>query len=171
MAAPEATLVEIAGMGGIVPKISAGKLREVAAIALEKFGGNLKTALELPLKQARKALKQFPGVGDPGAEKILLFTGTQPVFAMDSNILRVVCRLGFSVETKNYSASYRAAQQSLTREIPANCDVLIRAYQLLRRLGMEICKRSKPLCEACPLQRDCDYFRNSFRGDISATQN
>ena len=171
LAAPQATLAEIGGMGGIVPTISARKIREVAAIALEKFNGRLKDALELPPKLARKALKEFPGMGDPGAEKILLFTGTEPVFAMDSNILRVICRLGFSVETRNYSASYRAAQQSLTGEIPANCDALIRAYQLLRRHGMEICKRSKPLCDTCPLQRDCEYFHNSFRGDISAAQN
>ena len=171
LAAPQATLVEIGGMGGIVPKISARKIREVAAIALEKFKGRLQDALKLPPKQARKALKQFPGVGDPGAEKILLFTGAEPVFAMDSNILRVVCRLGFSVETKNYSASYRAAQKSLAGEVPENCDALIRAYQLLRQHGQEICKRSKPLCETCPIRRDCGYFRNSFRGDISAAQN
>jgi endonuclease-3 len=169
-AAPQAVLVEIGGMGGILPKISARKLREVAAIALEKFDGRLQDALKLPPKQARKALKQFPGVGDPGAEKILLFTGTEPVFAMDSNVLRVVCRLGFSEETKNYSASYRAAQQSLQGQIPANGDALVRAYQLLRRHGMEICRRTNPLCESCPLQRECDYFHTSFRGNSSGGQ-
>ncbi len=106
-------------------------------------------------------------MGDPGAEKLLLFTRTEPVFAMDSNVLRVVGRLGFSEETKNYSASYRAAQHSLAGQIPANCDALIRAYQLLRQHGMDICKRSKPLCRSCPLQCDCDYFQTAFRGNIS----
>ncbi len=171
LAAPQETLVEIASMGGIVPRISARKLREVAAIALQKFDGRLQDALKGPPKAARKALKQFPGVGAPGADKILLFTRTEPVFAMDSNVLRVVCRLGFSKETKNYSASYRAAQNSLAGQLPANCDALIRAYQLLRQHGMEICKRSKPLCESCPLQRDCEYFHTAFRGYVSTGQN
>jgi endonuclease-3 len=31
--------------------------------------------LKLPYAQAKKALKQFPNIGDPGAEKILMFCG------------------------------------------------------------------------------------------------
>jgi len=164
LAAPQPVLLEICGMGGIVPKNSAAKLREIAALVLEKFHGRLDSVLTFPSRQARKALKEFPGVGDPGADKILLFTRAEPVFAMDSNALRVVCRLGFSPEAKNYSATYRAAQAALAAEIPHTCDALLRAYQLLRKHGMEICKRSKPLCEECPLQRDCEFFLSAYRG-------
>ena len=43
---------------------------------------------------SEKALKRFPSIGDPGAEKILLFTRSYPVMALDSNGLRVLCRVG-----------------------------------------------------------------------------
>ena len=35
--------------------------------------------------------------GEPGAEKVLLFSGSAPVLALDSNALRVLLRLGFGL--------------------------------------------------------------------------
>ena len=43
-------------------------------------------------------LKKFPAIGDPGVDKILLLTRTEPVMALDSNGLRVLVRLGFGAE-------------------------------------------------------------------------
>ena len=60
-------------MRGIVPEQSVEKLRRCAEIALEEFDGELGPILRRPLAQAEKALKRFPAIGDPGAEKILLF--------------------------------------------------------------------------------------------------
>jgi hypothetical protein len=42
----------------------------------------LQGVLKKPLPQARKALKVFPGIGDPAADKILLFTHAYPVMAL-----------------------------------------------------------------------------------------
>jgi hypothetical protein len=50
--------------------------------------------LKKPLPQAKKALKRFPSIGDPGAEKILLLTRSYPVMALYSNGLRTLCRVG-----------------------------------------------------------------------------
>jgi endonuclease-3 len=154
--ASRAKLVSI-GKAGIVPLNTADKLREIAEIAVEEFDGDLKPVLKLPLEQAKKALRKFPSIGEPGAEKILLIAGSHPVLALDSNGLRVLLRFGFGREDKNYTKSYRSAQEAVAPHLPLDVAWLTRAHQLLRRHGQELCKTNHPHCDACPLRDDCSY--------------
>lgn len=158
LAAKHAALAEV-GKAGILPDVSAEKLLTIAKIAYEEFDSDLHLALKKPFPQAKKALKRFPGIGDPGAEKILLFTRSCPVMALDSNGLRVLCRVGFAEEQKNYSVTYRLAQHAICDQLPGDCDSLIRAHQLLRQHGQELCKRSKPRCAECPVRDGCNFGR------------
>jgi endonuclease III len=160
LAAPPPALQQI-GRKGILPSGTAAKLYQIAEIAIDEFDGDLGPVLKLPLKDAKKALQKFPSIGEPAAERILLFARSHPVFSMDSNVLRVVQRLGFAREEKSYSASYRRAQEAVAPELPEDFDGRIEAYQLLRRHGQQLCKRSHPLCEACPLRAGCAYARAS----------
>ena len=161
LAAPMEDLLEVARLGGGHPELRVARLKEIAQIVLNDFGGNLNQALKLPLPQARKALQSFPAIGAPGAEKILLFTRTYPLLALESNGLRVLLRLGFGEERKNYSASYASVQAALKDEIGDDCGFLIRAHQLLRQHGKELCRRSNPACDACPVNECCNYYQNS----------
>jgi len=156
MAAPTDQLLE-AAVRGIVPDQSVKKLRRSAEIALHEFGGDLRPILKRPLAQAKKALKRFPAIGDPGAEKILLFCRAFPILALDSNGLRVLIRLGFGEEKPNYSATYRLVREAIEDELIKEYSWLIKAHKLLRRHGQELCKRSKPRCGECPLQRGCPW--------------
>jgi len=158
LAAKHSALAAI-GKAGILPDISAEKLLAIAKIAHEEFDSNLRSVLKKPLPQAKKALKKFPSIGDPGAEKVLLLTGSYPVMALDSNGLRVLCRVGFAEEQKNYSATYRLVQDAIREQLPRDYDSLIRAHQLLRHHGQELCKRSKPRCTECPVKYACNYGR------------
>ncbi len=151
-------LLQVASLGGMRPETRVGKLREIALIALEEFDGDLGPVLTQPLAQAKKSLKKFPGIGDPGAEKILLFTRSFPLLALDSNGLRVLLRVGFGLEQKNYSASYRSVQEALKDQIGKDYEFLIRAHQLLRRHGKDLCHTNHPACEMCPLNRNCRYY-------------
>ena len=160
LAAQHSALVAI-GKAGILPDVSAEKLLTIAKIAYEEFDSDLRAALRKPLPQAKKALKRFPSIGDPGAEKILLFTRSYRVMAIDSNGLRVLCRVGFATEQKNYSATYGLVQDAIREQLPRDYDSLIRAHQLLRQHGQELCKRSKPRCVECPLRRVCAYGRKA----------
>src|SRR5271170_2427777 len=144
------------GKAGILPDVSAEKLLTIAKIAYEEFDSDLRAVLKKPLPQAKKALKRFPSIGDPCAEKILLFTRSYPVMALDSNGLRVLCRAGFEEEQKNYSATYRSIHDAIRGQLPRDYDSLIRAHQLLRQHGQELCKRSKPRCAKCPLRDSCN---------------
>jgi endonuclease-3 len=156
LAAPRKVLLEVAEFG-ITPDQTVDKLRDIAAITLDEFQGDLAAVLRWPLPAAKKALKKYPSIGEPGAEKILLFSKSYPVLALDSNGLRVLLRLGFGKGEKSYAKSYRSAQEAVDSEIKRDCDWLIEAHQLLRRHGRELCGRSQPRCEVCPLRRDCAY--------------
>lgn len=158
-AAPRQALLEVARLGGMRPEMRADRLRFIAELTISEFQGDLRRALKLPLPQAKKALKLFPTIGDPGAEKILVFTGTAPILAPDSNGLRVLVRLGYCQERKNYNATYRAAQDALAGQTGTDCAWLVEVHQLLRRHGQELCRRTQPACPACPLIESCDYGR------------
>ncbi len=157
-AKPE-VLWEVAEMGGMMADARVGKLLTIARIASERFNGSLRAVLDRPPADAKRELKRFPGVGDPGAEKILLFTQRLPVLALESNGLRTLVRLGFGEEKKNYSATYRSAQAAVEPQIEKDCAWLVRAHQLLCRHGRETCKRTKPSCNACPVSEECAYYR------------
>lgn len=156
-------LLEITKLAGIVPELRAQRLRQIAEVAHWVFKDDLKAVLKKPLAEAKKALKRFPTIGDPGAEKILMLTRSYPVLSLESNGLRVLLRLGFAEEKKSYSATYRAVQEALKPQLPSDYDFLIAAHQLLRQHGQELCKRSRPLCDGCPLKDDCRYFRRGNR--------
>ncbi|HSS20678.1 MAG TPA: hypothetical protein VLL54_11435 [Pyrinomonadaceae bacterium] len=158
LAASGEELNRIARLGGGHPELRGARLQEIARIVLHDFEGDLNNALQLPLPQAKKSLQLFPSIGLPGAEKILLFTRTYPVLALESNGLRVLLRLGFGEEGKNYARSYASVQEDLKGEIGSDFDFLISAYQLLRKHGQELCRRTKPQCESCPLQSSCAYY-------------
>ena len=159
LAASDKELTAILRLGGIVPELRATRLKEIAARVQRKYAGDLAAALRGPWSDAKKALKGFPTIGDPGAEKILLFTRTAPVAAVPSNCVHVPLRLGWGEAHKSYAADYRSAQEALGEALPEDCDARLRAYLLLQRHGQELCKRSRPRCEVCPVTSDCRYYQ------------
>jgi len=156
--ATDETLLEIARLGGMHPVGRMEKLRRIAHIALQEFNGDLDQILKKPISQAKKSLKRFPGIGDPGAEKILLFSNTYPILALDSNGLRVLLRLGYGEGRKAYSAAYRSAQVAVEKEMKNDFKWLIATHQLLRRHGQELCKSADPHCPECPLKSSCSFY-------------
>src|SRR5262249_38035439 len=104
--------------GGMQPARRAQKLIDSAEIISADFKNDLRPVLALPEAKARKAVKLFPGVGDPFADRIFLYTRTHTILALDSNALRVLLRLGYGVETSNYSKTYKSAQSAAAHELP-----------------------------------------------------
>jgi endonuclease-3 len=160
LAAAHERILEATKLGGMHPDQRVNRLREIALITINEFGGDLRQALKLPLPKAKQALKKFPSIGEPSAEKILLFTRSYPVLGLDSNGLRVLVRLGFGDEKKNYTATYRSVQESIQGQLTEDYDWLINAHILLRQHGKELCKTIAPECEKCPVRKSCAYFNN-----------
>jgi len=160
VAASDAQLLAVTKEGGILPQVFAQKLRKIGETAVRDFGGgDLRSLLKLSYSDAKKALMRFPGIGEPGAEKILLHTGSYPVLALDSNALRVLVRLGYAREEKSYDATYRAIQKAVAPELVRDPKWLAEARALLRTHGQEVCKRTAPSCEICAVSDRCAYYR------------
>lgn len=151
--APVAKLAAALKAGGMVPEQRAMRLKEVAARARkEKLHGDA--------AEVRKALKRFPNIADPGADRILLFAGIAPVAAVPSNCPQVLPRIARGRDAKSYAAQYREAQEAIEAGVAGTVEARQRAYLLLKRHGQEICKRSSPRCGACPVRSECAFARN-----------
>jgi endonuclease III len=157
LGAPHERLVEAIHKGGMRPPERANKLLEAAEIANEVGLPELRRLAKQGGPAARRVLKRFPGIGDPGADKLLLAAGSAVTLAPDSNALRVLVRLGFGKEDKSYTRTYRSAAEAAGPELPSDSAWLAGAHQLLRRHGQELCKRTDPACDACPLEKACAY--------------
>ena len=142
----------------MVPELRALRLKEIAMRVRDAFGGDLRAVLAGPLSEARKTLKKFPGIADPGADRILLFAGIAPIAAVPSNSPHVLVRLLYGQDHENYGASYREAQQAIATEVPETFNARMRAYLLLKHHGQRICKRTNPKCEDCPVRSNCSFF-------------
>ena len=164
LAAQTAALARALKAGGLIPDLRARRLKEIAAKVRSEFGGNLLSGLTGPVAAARKTLKQFPGIADPGADRILLFGKIAPVAAVPSNCPHVLVRIRGGPKQGKYSAEYRAAQQAIAAELPETFHARKRAYLLLKKHGQELCKRSTPKCEECPVNSACSYFAEKRRG-------
>ena len=160
-ARPEALLQVTAR--GILKDTFAEKLRECARIALTV--GDLQALVRRgPLAAATKALRAFPGIGEPGAEKILLLSGREALLAPDSNALRVLARVGIIAEDPSYPRLYAAGRRAgaaLGRGVAA----MQEAHLVLQRHGQTLCKRSAPRCGDCVLEPRCAFAQRQARLD------
>jgi endonuclease-3 len=162
--APMPVLADIARRGGMHPQKRAERLVEIGRLAIAECDGDIAGRLRaLPLAKARVLLKKFPSVGDPGADRILLFAGIAPRACVESNGLRALVRLGFAAEGKSYAEAYRNAVAALAEAGSTDSEWLRRAWLVLREHGKALCKRSAPVCEPCPLDPVCGHRAISGR--------
>ncbi|HXA75549.1 MAG TPA: hypothetical protein VNV41_00300 [Candidatus Acidoferrales bacterium] len=156
-------LASVLKAGGIVPELRALRLKTIATQVRDEFGGDLRVALAGPLSGARQILKQFPGIADPGADRILLFAGIKPIAAVPSNCAQVLPRVFDGQQQGTYRANYRQTQLAIAADVPETFDARTRAYLLLKVHGQEICKRTNPKCEVCPASSKCAFFASHRR--------
>jgi endonuclease-3 related protein len=170
LAASKTNLAKLLRLGGIVSEQRAERLQEIARKVKSGYGGDLKAVLKKWVQEekkqpgkgirgAKKILREFPVIGEPSAEKILLFSNLAPVAAVPSACVEVPARLWFGKAGKNYAADYRAAREILNVGLPAAFAARQRAYLLLKKHGQQTCKRSNPRCEVCPLTGQCAYIQ------------
>jgi endonuclease-3 len=158
LAADRDVLLSLAKMGGMRPETRVFRWLEIARIALEQFGGELDAILKEPYPKALKALKQFPNVGGPGAEKILLYCGAGEGLPLDWNGSRVLLRLGFGrAQARNYSAQYKSIQEAVAGQLPKGAEALAHAHLLLKQHGKSLCRDKGPDCGECPVVEMCRY--------------
>jgi len=155
--ADRSILLPLAARGGMRPETRVFRWREIARITREQFAGSLDQILDWPYAKAKKALKLFPTVGDPGAEKILMLCGRAEGLPLESNGVRVLTRVGYGRTEKAYGKMYRSVQEALKGQLPRGAGPLTRAHLLLRQHGREICHTNGPACGDCPVVDLCGW--------------
>jgi endonuclease-3 related protein len=125
----------------------------------ENWGDSLEKVFAGDWEPLREALLGVHGVGEETADSILLYAGNKAVFVIDGYTRRIVERLGLKTEGGKYSDYQRLFMNNLPQD-PA----LFNEYHaLLVALGKNVCKKSKPRCEECPLTKVCLFSSGLMR--------
>lgn len=141
--------------GAIAFAERAERLRVVARRVAGAWNGKLDDALKPSLDAARRELMRYPTIAEAGAERLLMIAGWYPVLGLDSNSVRVLLRLGYGAEHRDWKTAYRGVRDAAAAELPLRADKRREAHLLLRRHGQCVCRCSRPECGECPLADDC----------------
>lgn len=118
-------------------------ISDCAKVLVEKYNSELPQDIE--------HLLSLPGIGPYTAGAISSIAFSNPVPAVDGNVIRVFSRLfAISEEGPTLERTCRTIGSNIIdRNSPGNFN------QALMELGATICKPSSPSCSACPVQDLC----------------
>lgn len=108
------------------------------------------------MPETRKELEALPGIGAYTAGAILSLAYHQREAILDGNLVRIFSRLyelEFLPTEKNCAEIY----WEYAREV-ADSPKAYMHNEALMELGRMICKTKTPLCETCPLHKECRAF-------------
>lgn len=99
----------------------------------------------------RAELLSYKGVGPETADSMVLYAAGKPSFVIDAYTRRLGERYGLArgLSYDGWKALFEAA-------LPPDVKVYNEYHALLVRLGKDLCRKTKPLCAACPLRRGCE---------------
>lgn len=136
----------------------ARNLHKAAKMITDEYDG------VLPL--TRQELEKLPGIGRSTAAAIMSLAYQSPDAILDGNAKRVFLRYNGITEDPKATATINKLWEIAEQCLPKNS---ARAYtQGLMDLGANICKRSKPSCEYCPLKNECTAYTTSITHLIPA---
>ena len=140
---------ECISIGGLA-KIKAPRIKQVLNLIIERCGNlDLSFLREMPLDEAKKWLKELPGVGPKTAGIILCFSLGMPAMAVDTHIERVVKRLGLVGPKTTVEKA-----QDMLEEMVEDHQVYPLHVALITH-GRQVCKAPRPLCPRCVLEERC----------------
>jgi endonuclease III len=123
-------------------EVKAPRLVQLAAILVERYGGQVPNSLE--------ALLALPGVGRKTANCVLIYAFEIPALCVDTHMHRITNRLGW-VRTKTPEQTERALELVIPRDLWA------RSNRLFLQHGRAICTPGVPRCSVCPIRSWCAY--------------
>ena len=124
----------------------ARNLKKTAIKLIEEFKGQLPKDIE--------KLKSLPGIGEYTSRSILAIAHNEPYIPMDGNVERILKRV-FLLKTNNeISKENLNKKKSFFGFSKRSSDYA----QAIMEIGALICKPSIPLCNHCPLTKNCKAF-------------
>ena len=124
-------------------------LKKTANILVKNFNGRLPSTID--------ELKLLPGIGDYTANAIMAIAFNKSFIPLDGNIERVIKRL------LNLKLISQVSKEKLiNKKKILGTSVRASDYaQALMELGALICRPKSPLCNQCPLIKNCKSFKNN----------
>ncbi len=129
----------------------APRIKGLARIIVEEYGGDLNILSRLPLDEAREKLLRIPGVGFKTADVFLSLVGGRGSFPVDTHISRIAKRW----KMVRGNAGYEQIRLAFEAVIPRG--KRRRAHLSLIEFGREICSARRPQCETCPVYSECEW--------------
>ena len=124
-------------------------LKKTAQIIIKDFNGNLPDNF--------KDLVSLPGIGNYTASAILAIVYNKPYIPLDGNIERVLKRYLYLKKDKDLKKDSLQKKKSIF-----GVSFRSSAYaQALMELGALICKPINPLCNKCPISKNCISFKKN----------
>ncbi len=124
-------------------------LKKTAQILEKDFKGRLPSTIE--------ELKLLPGIGEYTANAIMAIGFNKPFIPLDGNIERVIKRLlNLKLVSEISKENLISKKKILGTSIRASDYA-----QALMELGALICRPKTPLCNQCPLTKNCKSFKNN----------
>jgi len=119
---------------------------------------NLKKAAKIVIKDFNKKLpenfldlKSLPGIGDYTASAILAIAFNKPFIPLDGNVERVLKRYLYLKKENQIQKNNLIESKKILGTSIRSSDYA----QALMELGAIICKPIKPLCQKCPISKNC----------------
>ena len=106
----------------------------------------------------------LPGIGRSTAGAILAQALNQRYAILDGNVKRILTRY-FAVEGWPGTTAVTATLWDYADELTPS-DRIADYTQAIMDLGATLCRRSKPLCEQCPVQMDCRAYQQQRTADF-----
>ena len=131
-------------------------LKKTAQTVIKNFQGKLPNNFE--------DLISLPGVGNYTANAILAIAFNKPYIPLDGNIERVLKRYLYLKKEKDIQKDNLAKKKIIFGISNRSSDYA----QALMELGALICKPINPLCNQCPISRNCKSLQKK---DFNLTKN
>ena len=134
----------------------ARNLKKTAQIIIKNFYGRLPNNFE--------DLLTLPGVGNYTANAILAIAFNKPNIPVDGNIERVLKRYLYLRKEKEIQKDNIVKKKTIFGTTLRSSDYA----QALMELGALICKPINPICNQCPIRKNCKSF---IKRDFTLTKN
>jgi len=125
----------------------ARKLKAFTAFLFAEYCGSLTRMFRTPTSVLRVQLLSVHGIGPETADSILLYAGNHPVFVIDAYTRRILERHHLATAKHSYEELRALFESSL----PRDPQLFNEYHALIVHTGKHFCRKSQPLCSACPL--------------------
>ena len=129
--------------------VKARRLKHVLAFLQDHASGSIRRLFSGDALELRGKLLRVHGIGPETADSILLYAGAKPFFVVDAYTKRIFSRHGLM----GPDADYERVQRLFMDNLPKDTQLYNEYHALIVRIGKERCKKTRPLCKECPLEK------------------